>query len=416
MMMVLPAVYTLISGTYSAISSKALYKWETEGIDHTTNKFQKPYFMTLMMFVGEALCLFYKLVTDWQASRKKSFVTSQSSMNGSDTLSNGDSPKQGQLVTSTSHPTLLQPPLNDKAPLLDNTAPRTSVSSDPANRPHLGVFVILTLFDLSASTLNGVGLIWVSASANQMLRGSMIFFTGVFSVLIFRKNLKKMQWVGIGIVMLGLILVGATGMLRPSSDKTPPASDVFVGILLVLSGSALNSLQNVFEEKLLKGASVDPLDVVGWEGVIGTVLSIFIMLPIVQAIPGSDSGSVENTRDTLMMLTGNAALTIVTLGYSIALALMNFYSQVVTKVMTAVHRMLISTCRVVLVWIIDLLIYYAIPGGEDYGEVLDVYSTLQFAGFLLLVAGTAVYIRTGLLAQKEAEYEQLSSSNNPGPV
>jgi len=74
-----------------------------------------------------------------------------------------------------------------------------------------------------------------------------------------------MQWVGIGIVMLGLILVGAAGMLRPSSDKTPPASDVFVGILLVLSGSALNSLQNVFEEKLLKGASVDPLEVVGWE-------------------------------------------------------------------------------------------------------------------------------------------------------
>jgi drug/metabolite transporter (DMT)-like permease len=393
MAMLLPAVYTLISGTYSAISNKVLYKWKTEGLDHESRLFQKPYFMTLMMFVGEALCLFYKLVSDWQASRKRAFVTSQSNMNGSDTIS-GDSPKGG---------------LN--APLLDNTASRTSVSSDPANRPHLGVFVILTLFDLSASTLNGVGLIWVSASANQMLRGSMIFFTGVFSVLIFRKNLKRMQWVGIGIVMMGLILVGAAGMLRPSSDETPPASDVFVGILLVLSGSALNSLQNVFEEKLLKGASVDPLDVVGWEGVIGTVLCIFVMLPIVQAIPGSDQGSVENTRDTLMMLTGNAGITIVTLGYSIALAAMNFYSQVVTKVTTAVHRMLISTCRVVLVWMIDLFIYYVIPNGSEYGEFLDAYSSLQFAGFLLLVAGTAVYIRTGLLAAKEVEYDQLNNNS-----
>jgi len=350
------------------------------------------------MFVGEALCLFYKMVSEWQASRKKAFVTSQTTMNGTDTLSNGDSPK-GHLA----------------APLLVSSG-RTSVSSDPANRPHLGVFVILTLFDLSASTLNGVGLIWVSASANQMLRGSMIFFTGVFSVFIFRKNLKKMQWAGIGIVMMGLVLVGAAGMLRPTSDETPPASDVFVGILLVLSGSALNSLQNVFEEKLLKGYSVDPLDVVGWEGVIGTALCIFVMLPIVQAIPGSDVGSVENTRDTLMMLTGNAGMTIVTLGYSVALALMNFYSQVVTKLMTAVHRMLISTCRVVLVWVIDLFIYYAIPNGENYGEFLDVYSVLQFFGFLLLVGGTAVYIRSGILAQKEAEYEQLSSNNQSGPV
>jgi len=216
--------------------------------------------------------------------------------------------------------------------------------------------------------------------------------------------------------MMGLVLVGAAGMLRPTSDETPPASDVFVGILLVLSGSALNSLQNVFEEKLLKGYSVDPLDVVGWEGVIGTALCIFVMLPIVQAIPGSDVGSVENTRDTLMMLTGNAGMTIVTLGYSVALALMNFYSQVVTKLMTAVHRMLISTCRVVLVWVIDLFIYYAIPNGENYGEFLDVYSVLQFFGFLLLVGGTAVYIRSGILAQKEAEYEQLSSNNQSGPV
>jgi len=136
--------------------------------------------MTMMMFVGEALCLFYKLVTEWQASRKRSFVTSQSNMNGSDTLNAIDSPKSGQI----------------SAPLLDNSSSVSSNQSDPANRPHLGVFLILTLFDLSASTLNGVGLIWVSASANQMLRGSMIFFTGVFSVFIFKKNLKKnaMGW------------------------------------------------------------------------------------------------------------------------------------------------------------------------------------------------------------------------------
>jgi len=180
MVMVLPAVYTLISGTYSAISSKALYKWNTEGINGISNKFQKPYFMTMMMFVGEALCLFYKLVVDWQASRKKHFVMSQSVMDGTDSLTNGnnnnaDSPQHANGTLS--------------APLLENG--RTSVSSEAANKPHLGVFVILTLFDLTASTLNGVGLIWVSASANQMLRGSMIFFTGVFSVLIFKKKFES---------------------------------------------------------------------------------------------------------------------------------------------------------------------------------------------------------------------------------
>jgi len=158
---------------------------------------------------------------------------------------------------------------------------------------------------------------------------------------------------------------------------------------------------------------VDPLEVVGWEGVFGTVLCAMVMLPIVQAIPGSDMGSVENSSDTLLMLTSNARMTVVTLGYALALAFMNFYSQVVTKVMTAVHRMLISTCRVVLVWLIDLVIFYGIPGGKPYGEFLDVYSWLQLAGFGCLVGGTAFYVHAGLQAKKAAEYEQLMNNSHP---
>jgi len=86
--------------------------------------------------------------------------------------------------------------------------------------------------------------------------------------------------------------------------------------------------------------------------------------------------------------------------------------------MTAVHRMLISTCRVVLVWLIDLIIYYAIPGGVPYGEFVDVYSVLQLFGFLGLVVGTLVYVRAGIKAQQELEYQQLpnNNSNQTGPV
>jgi hypothetical protein len=55
----------------------------------------------------------------------------------------------------------------------------------------------------------------------------------------------------------------------------------------------------VFEEKLLKGqgyAEVDALEVVGWEGFFGTLLSFFVMLPICAHVAGSDYGNVaENT-------------------------------------------------------------------------------------------------------------------------
>jgi len=77
---------------------------------------------------------------------------------------------------------------------------------------------------------------------------------------------------------------------------------------------------------------------------------------------------------------------------------MNNYSQVVSKYLSAVHRMLLNTSRVVLVWMIDLLIYYRFSKGN--GEAWDVYSWMQLGGFALLIAGSAVYVRA---AKAEAE-------------
>jgi len=331
------------------------------------------------MFVGEAMCLFYKLVMDWQNSRLKR-----------------DSWEE------------------DNAEAAFNAHNRPLLDKQDTKRPHIMIFCLLACFDLSATALGGVGLLWVTASANQMLRGSMIFFTGVFSVIIFRRNLGWRKWLGIAIVMVGLVLVGATGMLRPSSDNSHSASagQVLTGLLLITAGSALNSLQNVLEEMLLKGATVDPLEVVGWEGCFGCLMCVTLLLPTVQAIKGDDVGCQENTRDSLMMLTGNPGMTFVVLGYAIALAVMNFYSQVVAKYLSAVHRMLMSTLRTVLVWVVNLIIFYVIPKGDEYGEDWDRYSWLQLGGFLILIFGTFVYM-TGASPPKHENTLEASSINQP---
>jgi len=367
-----PIIITLVSGTYASVSSKILYNWRVEGIDGP-NTFNKAYFLTLMMFFGEALCLFYKLIVDWQAARHKFRVK------------------------------------NDlEKPLIDTPLEGDGAAS--GNKPHILVFCLLSVFDLTATLLSGIGLNWVTASANQMLRGSTIFFTGIFRIVIFRESLPLKKWIGISIVMAGLILVGLTGMIRPDSSggTNATAAQALGGILLVLAGSAINSLQNVFEERLLKGTTVDALEVVGWEGIFGSVLSIFIMLPIAQNVSGPDVGCAENSRDTLMQLTGSAGMTITVLGYSVSLALMNFYSQLLSKYLSAVHRMLISTLRVVLVWIINLYIFYGFPYGENYGENFDVYSLLQLTGFFMLLGGTVVYMQN----PEEKKVETLSTSDS----
>ncbi len=193
------------------------------------------------------------------------------------------------------------------------------------------------------------------------------------------------------------VLVGGAGMLDPASNDSNSASSkqVLIGIILVLAGSALNACQGVLEEALMKGlgdgVEAHPLEVVGWEGVFGCIWSAFVMLPIVQHMSGGDCGSVENSRDTLTMLRNSPAVVALVVFYAISLAFMNNYSQVVSKYLSAVHRMLLNTSRVVLVWMIDLLIYYRFSKGN--GEAWDVYSWMQLGGFALLIAGSAVYVR-----------------------
>ena len=46
--------------------------------------------------------------------------------------------------------------------------------------------------------------------------------------------------------------------------------------------------------------AIEPLQIVGWEGIFGTFFMVAILLPIVSVTPGEDgSGFHENTLETL---------------------------------------------------------------------------------------------------------------------
>eukprot|EP00455_Lapot_gusevi_P010525 TRINITY_DN1475_c0_g5_i3.p1 TRINITY_DN1475_c0_g5~~TRINITY_DN1475_c0_g5_i3.p1 ORF type:complete len:488 (-),score=161.79 TRINITY_DN1475_c0_g5_i3:130-1491(-) len=397
--MFLPVFLTLATGTYGAVSMKIAYQMKAPGENGVVHQFQKAYFFTLVMFVGEALCLFAKWFDDWRNKRESPSNLSQNhSLNSSGSYAPVSSvQRHTQPKRGLGH---VEKHYDDRdKPLLDDVEKNDGVSAQTQLvKPPLYFYLILCCFDLTATVVSGVGLQWVSASANQMLRGSTVLFTGIASVLILKNRLSKGQWFGILLVIFALALVGGSSSLRSAhtttkSDEEVPSGKVLLGVLLVLIGSAFNSVQNVFEEKLLKGqnyAEVDSLEVVGWEGIFGTTLSAFIMLPIVQHIPGPDAGSAENTLDTLAMLNSRPVLLVMSILYAISLALMNNYSQIVSKHLSAVHRMLVSTCRTVFVWVVDIIIFYAFD--PDLGESWDKWSFMQLGGFVLLVIGTIVYV------------------------
>lgn len=55
--------------------------------------------------------------------------------------------------------------------------------------------------------------------------------------------------------------------------------------------------------------NMDPMKIVGFEGVFGSLMMIFVMLPIAYFLPGPEGvGLHENTLDTLAMIRNSRAL------------------------------------------------------------------------------------------------------------
>ena len=72
------------------------------------------------------------------------------------------------------------------------------------------------------TTLMNVGLLFVPVSVYQMVRGALVLFVGLFSVLFLGRRLSGSQWGALTTVMLGVAIVGLSGALRP----TQPPGDV----------------------------------------------------------------------------------------------------------------------------------------------------------------------------------------------
>ena len=77
-------------------------------------------------------------------------------------------------------------------------------------------------------------------------------------------------------------------------------------------------------------------------------------------------------------------------GYIISIAFYNYCGMAITKSLSAIHRTLIDALRTILVWGVDLLIYYAF-NSSTFGEPWTTYSPLQLGGFIFIVLGTLMY-------------------------
>lgn len=254
---------------------------------------------------------------------------------------------------------------------------------------------IPTIFDLIATVLMNVGLLSVTASVYQMLRGAEMLFAAMFAVFFLKRKLNRYHHAGIACCIFGIALVGSATVLSSSSHsnaKQVNPGEVLMGMGLIILSQAVQAAQITFEDFFMADLAIPPLKIVGYEGVFGSAMMLFLLLPIVQYLPGKDGQGIhEDSIDTWHMVLNTPIIAKILFMDMFALLAYNVSGMCVTGHLGAVFRTVLETTRTLFVWLVDLVLFYTPLGMGKLGESWTSGSWIQAVGFAVLVAGTIIY-------------------------
>jgi len=211
---------------------------------------------------------------------------------------------------------------------------------------------------------------------------------------VLRDELKPHMWAGVTIIALAVCLVGASPMIDDKEDDAEEGGggddQLPLGLALTIGGTFMQSLQYVYEEKMMSGdTKAPPWLLIGMEGFFGTLLSVGVVYPLAVYLPGTDHGSIESLSNTLTMLHNNPLLLQLSVVFCITVFILNSFSVLVTFMLSSVWHAILDNFRPITIWATQLAIY-SISDGE-HGEKWSRGSYLQLLGLAVMLYGTAVY-------------------------
>ncbi|KAJ3579259.1 hypothetical protein NPX13_g1309 [Xylaria arbuscula] len=358
--------------------------------------FEQPVLQTAQMFVGEAGCW---LVVGLMAAYSR-FTNRKNSGYQPVETNDADADPNADAASINSESTLLP-------------HKRTArVSSDVLNGFGILLLSLPAICDILGTTLMNAGLLMVAASIYQMTRGALVLFVGLFSLIFLHRRLHLFQWLSLFGVVLGVALVGLAGAIQPDSKEKatslstlvaedPAAAEavrVVIGVLLIAGAQIFTATQFVLEEHLLERSNIEPVEVVGWEGLFGLSVTLIGMLVLHFAVGRTEAGRLGpfDAVEGFRQMTGNKVVLISSFLIMVSIGGFNFFGLSVTRSVSATSRSTIDTCRTLFIWIVSL------------GLGWETFKWLQVAGFALLVYFTFLF--NGIV---QPPFEFLRPSSEP---
>ena len=369
-----------------------------------------PVIQTAQMFIGEAAC--WLVVFGHYLYKRYTSPSSSPLFAGGYTAVGGQDPEHDSGAESD----------DDE----DNEGQRTSYSTLEAGNPVVkslipnaddrrelvGWRVVLLALpaccDIAGTTLMNVGLLFVAASIYQMTRGALVLFVGLFSVMFLHRKLYPYQWAALIIVVIGVAVVGLAGAIAPNPQAQPEPNSLvhtglvfaratvedmkiaarstaalwtITGVLMIAIAQIFTATQFVLEEWILEQYALEPLKVVGWEGVFGFIVTMIgmVILHLVVGRTAQGRNGYFDAEEGWREMTHNRAIAVSSVLIMISIGGFNFFGLSVTRTVSATARSTIDTCRTLFIWIVSL------------GLGWETFKWLQILGFALLVYGTFLF-------------------------
>lgn len=342
-------------------------------------QYKHEWFITFCMFFGESLCLIGYYVSLYISGKKD-----QSESNSVDSI---------KL-------------LSEESRQKENNADSTGDEADktlPVASPYQ--LMLPALCDFVGSTVMTFGLSMIAGSIYQMLRGSLIIFTAVFSVIFLKNKIYRHNLLGIGSVLSGLVLVGVAAFSKTPIEgcgDSDSSDNAVLGFCLVIFAQIFSATQFILEENFMKKYDCPPLKAVGWEGVWGSSFYI-VFLIIAQNIPCTPPVGKENNFATLVcafnehgeyfvedtlfafrQLGANGSLLFYAILYVCSIGIFNFVGITISKVLSSPARAVLDTIRTIVVWL-----FFIFPIVDKCHR--EQFQVLQLIGFIFLIIGTVIY-------------------------
>ena len=292
--------------------------------------FEQPVIQTLQMFVGESGCwlvvgisvLLRYFGRGGKGPAYQPVGARDSSEEDGERTDDDEAEAEEANGDMTSSQTLVDPTNVVAKSIIDGE--EVPLERRPLEGWKVTLLALPAICDILGTTLMNAGLLLVAASIYQMVRGALVLFVGLFSVLFLKRRLGVWKWASLFVVVLGVAIVGLAGALEkhdtndPSSDlpgDTQPggehdillpttahrallvirdavttmeahtAAESVLGVLLIAGAQIFTATQFVLEESIMEKYSMDPIQVVGWEGIFGFSVTL-VGMGVLHAVSG----------------------------------------------------------------------------------------------------------------------------------